>query len=253
MLAASFGIICFWWWEGESYFFGTCICEEVRVYTWMWGVWMCCVWQSVRVCVCERVCVSEHLYVWESVCEWASVCVRVCVWESQYQCMRVSLCEWESVCVSESVLGERLYVWKRVCEWASVCVWEYVWASESVSECASVCVSVSVSELLCERVCVRVSVYVRESVCVCARGREILRSCIIFVLSTVTCFQMGLQSPPPPPSWHPPTLRPISLWSCPCPPVAILTCFEQKPLTLPRTPQKHALLAFSDTVLARYF
>ena len=252
MLAASFGIICFWWWEGESYFFGTCICEEVRVYTCMWGVCMCCVWQSVRVCVCERVCVSEHLYVWvcvsehlyvlECVCE--RIGISVCEW----------VCEWESVCVSESVLGERLYVWKRVCEWASVCVWEYVWASESVSECASVCVSVSVSELLCERVCVRVSVYVRESVCVCARGREILGSCI-FVLSTVTCFQMCLQSPPPPPppSWHPPTLRPISLWSCPCPPVAILTCFEQKPLTLPRTPQKHALLAFSDTVLARYF
>lgn len=251
MLAASFGIICFWW-GWESYFFwdmylwefvwecihvceeSVCVvcgslCESVSVRECMRVSICMCVRVCMCLCVWVRVCVSEHLYVLESVCESVSVYASewVCMWESVF---------WVSICMCESV-----------CEWASVCVWASVSVCESV--CVRVCICVcewaSVWKSLCVSLCVR------ESVCMCARGRKILWSCIVFVIH---CYMLpDVSAIPPILIWHPPTLRPISLWSCPCRPVAILTCFEQKPLTWPQTPQKHALLAFSDTVLARYF
>ena len=186
MLAASFGIICFWW-GWESYFFwdmylwefvwecihvceeSVCVvcgslCESVSVRECMRvSICMCvrvCVWVSICMCLCVwvRVCVSEHLYVLESVCESVSVYASewVCMWESVF---------WVSICMCESV-----------CEWASVCVWASVSVCESVCEwvCASVhlCVwvwvSICVKEFVCESVCERVCMYV------CKREKDTL-------------------------------------------------------------------------------
>ena len=84
-----------------------CVCK------WM-SVWMCGVYVSVWVCVCE--CVSMWVY--------------VCLCESECVC----LCEYVIVCV---------YV--CVCVYVSVCVYLSLWVCAYVSVCVCVC--------LCECAC----------------------------------------------------------------------------------------------------